>query len=250
MSERIISTAAEATAWLASQRFCAGPWGWDTETEGLDPRKQPAAGDNGRIVCFTVASPVGIDSTGQLEATAAFFWAVPEVLAVIGPWWSTATLVGHNLYGFDAHMARKAGYPLRNIVMDTLRAHRLISTDPDAKHGLKALMELWLGIEPVGKLTELFSRRKCLEVVPDSEIKNTWRKVDDQPRVPTLVGGAHSRFGELTELIPLSSIESTYPHLLSDLYRYACLDAVATLKLWFEFERRMAKTVWIQDFDV
>lgn len=232
---------------MADTAFLAGPFGFDLETVGINPKTQPAAGDHGRIVCFTVARPLGLKA-GELVADATFFWANPEVLAVIGPWWSKAPLVGHNLYGFDAHLCRKAGYPLGEVRMDTLPASRLINTDPDARHGLKALMDMWLGIEPVGAFADLFTRRKCLESVPGSELKLTWRKVDDQPRVPTLVGGAHSRFGELTELVPLDLVRTEYPSLLPNLIEYACLDAVATLRLWWRFQAQMAGTPWEQDF--
>lgn len=250
MTPRIISTATEAAAWVRESAFYAGPYGFDLETVGINPKTQPAAGDNGRIVCATIARPTGIASDGSLLTDAAFFWATEDVLAVIGPWWSTAPVVGHNLYGFDAHLCRRAGYPLGNIRMDTLPAHRLINTDPDARHGLKALMGFWLGIEPVGAYESLFSRRKCLEEVPAGEVKLTWRKVADEARVPTLTGGAHSRIGDLEELIPLDRIATEFPHLLATFIEYAILDAVAALKLWWAFEGRMAATPWVQEFDV
>lgn len=231
---QIVETAAQADAWLTRVVGQSGPFGFDTETEGINPKKQPAAGDHGRVACFTVAN---------LTDEATFFWATPEVVSVMGPWWSQAPVVGHNLYGFDAHLCRRAGYPLGNIVMDTLRAHRLIDTDPDAEHGLKALMRRYLGIEPVGAFAELFTRKRCLEVVEQGEPRRSWRKVDGE-KVPTLVGGPASRFGELTELVPLSEIRTTYTNLLADLVRYACLDAVATLKLYQLFSERMRTTGW------
>lgn len=239
---RVISTAAEAQAWLTEQQFCAGPWGWDCETEGIDPRKQPAAGDNGRMVCFTVATPVRV-LAGELQVDSAFFWANEAVLSVIGPWWKDAPVVGHNLYGFDAHLCRRAGYPLGDIVMDTLRASRIVETHPDAQHGLKPLMARWLGIEPVGAFADLFTRKVCLEEVEASELKLTRRKFDDA-FVPTLVGGAHSRFGEMTEFVPLSQIPDKYTALLPALYEYALLDAEATLRLWWIFSQRMAAMPW------
>lgn len=250
MEPWVIGTADEARAWLRETQFLSGPYGFDLETVGINPKTQPAAGDHGRIVCFTVARPLGIEPNGNLKVDGTFFWGNPDVVEVMGPWWSTAPVVGHNLYGFDAHLCRRAGYPLNRIVMDTLRAHRLINTDPDARHGLKALMELWLGIAPVGKIDSLFSRRKCLEEVPGSEIKSTWRKVADEPRVPTITGGAHSRVGDLEELIPLDRIAAEFPHLLPSLIEYALLDAVATLRLWWAFSQRMESTAWVQDFDV
>ncbi len=231
---QIVETVGQALTWLRRNAGNPRPVGFDLETEGINPKVQPAAGDAGRIACFTVAN---------LEGEATFFWATPEVVSVMGPWWSQAAVVGHNLYGFDAHLCRRAGYPLGNIVMDTLRAHRLIDTDPDAEHGLKALMRRYLGIEPVGAFAELFTRKRCLEVVEQGEPRNTRRKLDGE-FVPTVIGGPVSRFGELTELVPLSEIRTTYTNLLPDLVRYACLDAVATLKLWQLFSERMRETRW------
>jgi hypothetical protein len=231
----VIADGTAAKRWVAANPYSAGPFGFDTETEGINPKLQPAAGDAGAIVCFTVASRTD---------GATFFWATPDVLSVLGPWWSQAPVVGHNLYGFDAHLCRRAGYPLRNIRMDTLRAHKLLDTDPDAEHGLKPLMQRYLGLEPVGAFEELFTRRKCLESVAESELKTTWRKVGENPRCPTLVGGPHSRFGEVRELVPLSRIRTEHPALLADLYRYACLDAIATLRLWELFSERMSSCVW------
>jgi hypothetical protein len=239
----VIDTPTAARAWLTLLERHPGPFGFDTETEGIDPRSQPAAGDHGRIVCFTVAVPTG-ELGGRLSAQAYFFWATPEIVDVIGPWWSTAPVVGHNLYGFDAHLCRRAGFPLGNIRMDTLRAHRLLDTSTDAEHGLKPLMARYLRIDPVGKFEELFTRRKCLEEVPAGELKTTRRNVGDEPKVPTLVGGAHSRFGELTELVPLSEIRTTYTNLLPALIEYACLDAIATLQLWKLFDARLRSTRW------
>lgn len=240
MSYTVIGSAAEARALVRQLERMPGPFGFDTETEGINPKKQPAAGDHGAIVCFTVAWPEGTD------VAAAFFWADLDIVAVMGPWWATAPVVGHNLYGFDAHLCRRAGYGLGNIRMDTLRAHRLIDTHPDASHGLKALMPRYIGTEPVGEFESLFSRRKCLGIDDSGEPRMTWRKVADEARVPTLVGGVSYRLGEAREPVKLSTIRTEHTSLLPELYAYACLDAVAALKLWQLFESRMADTHWVQ----
>jgi hypothetical protein len=212
------------------ERVC----GVDCETEGINPKKEPAAGPKGRIVCWTVS----------WDDQDAFIWATPDTWAVLAPVLHDLPIVGHNWYGFDGHMFRKAGAPCHNIVADTLRMHRLINTDEEASHGLKSLMKWWLGIEPVGGFEELFTRLKKLEDAPETDLKETKRKVGDTPKVPTLLGGAHSRVGSLREVIPLSEIPTTYPGLLPTLVKYAKLDARATLELWKLFDAKLKEMPW------
>lgn len=250
--------------------------GIDCETEGIDPRKQPAAGPAGRIVCWTLAWD---DHDEEI------IWANAETWAVLAPVLLTLPVVGHNCFSFDAHMFRKAGAPLGNIVADTIRMSRLINTNEDASHGLKMLMKYWLDIEPVGAFDELFTRRKCLEEVPEGKLRQTWRKMnppelnctctvvpgylvspwtDEDGRdhegymeeaythhtkaclgmVPTLIGGAHSRIGSLREHIPLSTIPTEYPDLLPTLVKYALLDARASLSLYHKFKAQLETMAW------
>lgn len=208
--------------------------GIDCETEGIDPKVDPAAGPKGRIVCWTL-------SWDDLDA---FVWATPDTWRVLAPVLATLPVVGHNIFGFDAHMFRKAGAPLGNIVADTLRHHRLINPTEGASHGLKALMHWWLKQEPVGSFEELFTRLKCLEEVPEGTIKSVKRKVGEDQKVPTLLGGAHSRVGSITEFIPLSSIPSDYPELLPILIKYAKLDSRATLQLYHLFRKELQEMPW------
>lgn len=139
-------------------------------------------------------------------------------------------------------MFRKAGYPLGNIVGDTLRMSKLINPDGDAEHNLKSLMKWWLKMEPVGEFRDLFARRADRGVVDEPE-KTTRRKIDGQ-WVPTLVGGPTTRLGTGTAPVALSEVPTLYPELLPVLYEYAVLDARATLLLWRLFREKMIATSW------
>ncbi len=227
----IVKTAEEAEAFYHDNYTGSGPYGLDCETVGIDPRSEPASGDNGRIVCFTVAS----------EQYTTFFWWNDQVKLVMKPWLESAPVIGHNIYGFDYHMFRKEGVILRNIVGDTLRMHRLLCTAEGVEHGLKALMKWWLNLEPTGSFEQLFSRRRCVGT-EHSEAKYTKRKIGDTSGIPTLICGDYSRLGAGTETVPLDEIETNYPQLLPVLYEYACLDATATLRLYEMLCKKMNQT--------
>lgn len=234
-------TTKEQAIELRSQLFLRqrDPVGIDCETVGIDPRKEPASGPKGKIVCWSLAW-----DSGSQDLCVAGIWGNRSTWGILGPLLQGLPVVGHNLWGFDAHMFRKAGYPIQNIVCDTLRAHKsIINPDEEAEHGLKSLMRWWLKQEPVGSFESLFSRRQCLGEEPAGVIKSTRRKVDECT-VPTVVGGAHSRLGAGTEFLPLDRIPEDYPHLLDTLYEYAVLDARAALELYFLFEKRMQETPW------
>ncbi len=222
--------------------------GIDSETEGINPKVDPAAGPKGRIVCWTLswveAAPYGQSGVPDTVIKDAFIWANADTWQVLAPLLNELPVVGHNIWGFDAHMFRKAGAPLGNVVADTMRMHKLINTAEDAHHGLKSLMKWWLNIEPVGEFTDLFQRLKKLEDDPGGPLKETKRKVGDTPRVPSLVGGPSSRVGTITEFIPLSTIPTDYPHLLPTLIKYAKLDSRATLELYLLFLKKMKETPW------
>lgn len=272
----IISTGTEAYNLVCrlehrAEQVC----GIDSETEGINPKVDPAAGPKGRIICWTLS----------FDAVDAFIWANAETWGILGPLLKSLPVVGHNIFGFDRHMFRKAGAPLGNIVGDTMRMFKLVNPSEEASASLKTLMKYWLQIEPVGSFMELFTRRKCLEVVPEGDIKRGWRKVNEQPascacpvepaevvpgwvdeegaahpgyeepeytrhtreckgQVPTLTGGAHSRVGSITETIPLSSLAADYPHLLPTLIKYAKLDARSTLELYRLFDAKLKEMQW------
>lgn len=224
--------AAEALAFRIgnrSEEVC----GLDCETEGINPKKDPPAGPKGRIVCWTVA----------WDNEAAGVWANPETWSVLRPLLVRLSVVGHNLLGFDCHMFRKSGVPLGRPVADTMRMFRIVNPDEDASAGLKALMKWQLGWPPVGDFDDLFTRRECLGVDPGGELKRTRRKVEGET-VPTLVGGAASRLGAGHAILPLSEIPELYPDLLDLLYRYATLDARATLELYRRFRKQLTATPW------
>jgi hypothetical protein len=221
------------------------PVGLDTETEGINPKKQaPACGD-GRIVCWSVSTPA---------LPRVFLWA--DELEYFKPWLeSEAPKVGHNIYSFDYHMFRNEGITLRGVVGDTKRLSRLIYSCKTRSHGLKDLARNWLGIgQP--SYTSLFTRPKhSIEFVQETRTKKgvvqhldertTTRKVGEHKGVPTLLAsGLRGKFGKATELIPLSSIATDYPDRLEALYDYASLDAQLTRLLYHEFKRELERTEW------
>lgn len=221
---------AEQLDLLLRQEF--GVVGLDCETEGINVKDDPPSGPKGRIVCWTVAGSFG----------SAFVWHNEETAPMAREVLPLCRVVGHNIYSFDYHMFRKEGIELR-IVADTLRMHRLINTADGVNHKLKEVMKWWLpDIKPKGSFNELFSRRKPLGV-ETHELKQTWRTIGGE-RVPTLVGGDSTRISTARETIPLSEIPEKFPHLLSTLYEYALLDAVATLRLYHLFRERMKATKW------
>ena len=207
--------------------------GIDCETVGINPRKQPAAGPHGRVVCWSIAWDDYVSVIWHNDATADVFRILLQTLPV----------VGHNIYGFDAHMFRKSGLPLGNIVADTLRMSQLLNPDDDAEHGLKALIKYRLSMKPVGSFEELFSQRECLGEVEHEE-KRGKRKVGEHTGVPTLVAGRASRLGSGRDGIPLDRIPELYPDLVAVLEQYAALDAAAALKLYGIFMEELKERPW------
>jgi DNA polymerase I-like protein with 3'-5' exonuclease and polymerase domains len=219
-----------------------GPFGIDTETEGVDPRSESPCG-RGRIVCWSIAWPdfrLGTHPRGFNLARRAFLWA--DQLHVFKDWLEDHRVpkVGHNIFSFDRHVFLNAGINLRGIVGDTLRMSRFLNADKGAEHGLKSLMERVLGYRPVGEYRQLFSRHRAAPVTDQGEVTETWRKVAGY-RVPTVIGGPVQRVYESQELIPLSEIPRDYPWLLPTLYDYASLDAKATLELFLFFRTLLQK---------
>lgn len=219
--------------------------GIDTETEGINPRKQaPSCGD-GRIVCWSVSTPT---------FPKVFLWA--DELEFFTPWLeSEAPKVGHNIYSFDYHMFSNMGITLGGVAADTKRLSRLIYSCKTRSHGLKDLARNWLGIEQPA-YASLFTRpkhtvefvqetRKKKGIVQTLEYRETKRKVGEQKGVPTvLYSGERGKFGKATELIPLSSIPEMYPERLEALYEYASLDAQLTRLLYHEFAKELRNTEW------
>ena len=195
--------------------------GLDTETEGINPRKQAPGCGAGRIVCWSVSTPT---------YPKVFLWA--DQLEYFKPWLqSDAPKVGHNIYSFDWHMFNNAGIRLNGIAADTKRLSRLIYSCKTRSHGLKDLARNWLGIEQPS-YTSLFTRPKhTVEFVQEKRTKKgevelldyreTKRKVGEQKGVPTILAtGMRGKFGKARELIRLSDIPILYPSRLEALYDY------------------------------
>ena len=199
-------------------------FGFDTETVGIDPRKQSPVG-NGRIVCWSLAH----------EETRWFLWG--EYLELFTPFLESRNhfLVGHNIYGFDRHLVANHGIELNGILGDTLHMSRLLYCSKERSHGLKALAKNRLGIEQPS-YASLFSR-------PTHGIGKGRASVGRSKRagIPTVLGTEWSTVGTGTELIPLDEIAEYYPQRLPYLYEYASLDAYITLKLYNEFAAKLAE---------
>lgn len=194
-------------------------FGFDTETVGIDPRKESAGGARtARIVCWSLACK---DRWGRYRRW--FGWS--SSLASFGPWLETAPLVGHNIWGFDWHMCMNHGIELKGIVADTLHMHRYATNGKTKQHGLKHLMKTMLGIDQPS-YTELFSKQKDL----GSEERSTIGR-SNRDGVPTVLGLASSRLGA-RELIALDRIAIEYPQRLPTLYEYGSLDALGTLMIY------------------
>lgn len=209
-------------------------FGIDCETDGIDPRKDPAAGPLGQIVYWSIAFG---DRAEVIEHN-------PNTQHVFDGFLKRAPVVGHNIYGFDRHMFRKANMPLGNIVGDTLRMSQLLNPDDDAEHGLKSLMKWHLGWEPVGDFEDLFTRRKGTYVPDISEEIVERKRTIEGNQVLTLAGGPSTKLGKGRETIPLREIALEYPHLLPTLEAYAALDAKATLCLYRMFQATLKNTPW------
>jgi len=203
-----------------------GPFGLDCETVGVDPRNESPVG-KGKIVCYSIAWNVANDQT---KTESAFLWA--RSLVWMSSWLKKAPVIGHNIHSFDYHMFKNRGIEL-NIHADTLRMSKLIKADSKrTKHGLKPLMEHYLGYKS-NSYSDLFSRPVRLKVEVREKSTYSWRKINGLRVRTYLAEGDHHRFSPTArELIPLDTIASDYPERLDTLYEYATLDAVATLELY------------------
>jgi DNA polymerase I-like protein with 3'-5' exonuclease and polymerase domains len=237
----VVTDAAAFLAWL--QENTEGPYGLDCETVGVDPTEESPVG-KGKIVCWSIGwvdPALGLHpERGTPVARSAFLWA--DSLDVFADWLRSAPVVGHNVVGFDRHMFRNHGIDLGGIVGDSLRMAKLLDVDSH-DNSLKSWIRRAFDYG-VGEYTELFSRRKPGATEDLGAPRDTWRKVDDQARVPTVVGGPASRVGAARDLIPLDRIREDYPQLLPVLYEYAGLDAKGSLELFFLLQRRLREAPW------
>ncbi len=223
-----------------------GVVGLDTETSGINPRKQASACGAGRIECWSL-------STEKYEKV--FLWS--DQLEPFTPWLQSDKhkKVGHNIYGFDYHMFANHGITLAGIAADTMIMSRLLYCSKERSHSLKALSQNWLGIHqpsfdslfrrPKHEIRFIQESRKVKGVVEDLSERHTKRKVGPHKGVPTLlVTGERGFFGKALEYIPLSDIPALYPDRLGALYEYASTDAYLTRLLYYKFKQELTKVPW------
>lgn len=224
----------------------SGVVGLDTETEGINPKKEAPACGKGRIVCWSV-------STSFYPRV--FLWG--KDLHVLKPWLASADhkKCGHNIYGFDKHMFANHDITLRGIESDTLRLSRLLYCSKERSHGLKALALHQLGIaqpsfaslfmRPAHRMEFVQEGRKKKGVFIPMQYVETKRKVGDKKGVPTILAtGERGKFGKALEFIPLSQIPTDYPDRLEALYDYATLDADITRQLHYKLKEQLERKGW------
>lgn len=217
--------------------------GLDTETTGINPKKQsPAGTPEARISCWSLSTP---------KYPRVFLWA--KHLHAVKSALRELPVCGHNIWGFDYHMLMNHGIELGNIVGDTLVMSRLIYCSKDRNHGLKSLSKHWLGFEqppfdslfrrPEHKVEFVQESRKVKGEVINLEYRESKRKVGEHKGVPTLFAtGERGMFGKRLEFIPLDQIPEQYPNRLQSLYDYATYDALITRELYLQFSDKLAET--------
>jgi DNA polymerase-1 len=143
---RIVRTAAER-AELIDQLSRVESFCFDTETTGLDPRR---------------ALPLGIafcHAPGQ-----AYYVVCPEeesqataILDEFRPLFEDTSIekIGHNLK-YDLSLLKWHGIDVRGKLMDTMLAHSM--KEPEMKHGLDYLAQLYLGYRPI-PISQLIGER-------------------------------------------------------------------------------------------
>lgn len=163
------------------------------------------------------------------------------VLDMLRPWLaSESPKIGHNWFGFDANVFRRAGAPVNGIICDTMLFSKVLPCPDKTKHGLKELAKDILGYS-FGKFDVLFSERipmaKMLSIPHE---KRTRRKIDGA-FVPTLLWpGEYYRPSKKRQHTPLDIWVERYPDKLDVLQDYAVYDAVFTLEV-FEFLARRGR---------
>lgn len=232
----------EEGQWVALAKLCraAGTVGWDSETEGHDPRKTSPHG-RARVVVWSLAlagrslHPRGYRrATGcTLPLAAMLHPALRGVLEDPG-----VVKVAHNA-GYDEHSARNHGIRPRGVV-NTLTLVRLVLPWRDT-FGLKALMPDCLGRAPMGKFKDLFSRprhgvrtktKKMREVTCSCGEAGCRKRKGHAKEVREWTDTWEEQCEMGTELTPLSEIAADPGHpMFPVLVQYAAEDAEAALEL-------------------
>ena len=213
---------------LVKETVSGGIIGIDTETSGIDPRRESPVG-RGRIVCWSLAT----------SRARYFLWAkhLSKLKHILES--ESHPKVGHNVFTFDRHMFANHGIELNGIVGDTMRMARFLRADKRFSVGLKSLMEKLFGYK-IGDYKDLFSRPSFTGKINTRAKLGKSTRTINEVRIPTVLGTESWNISwAKRELIPLEEIETSYRSRLETLYDYATLDAKATRELYYELLRRL-----------
>jgi DNA polymerase I len=152
---KIVSTPAQRQELLAKlkqhKQIC-----FDTETTGLDPRTVTPIGMS---FCFQSGQAFYVDCGHHLDGETADESAraiIAEFRCVFED--ESIEILGHNLkYDFSV-LKWRAGIEVRGKVFDTMLAHSM--KEPEMRHGLDYLAQLYLGYKPISTETLLGPKGK------------------------------------------------------------------------------------------
>lgn len=219
-----------------------GPFGFDTETVGVDPTSESPA-HRGRVVYWSLAwsGDTVHKRCGVPVAHRAFLHV--DQLHVFADWLRTVPLVGQNIVGFDMHVVENHGIYLGNVVGDTKHMSRLWYASKDVNHGLKEQARTVLGYD----MTEYGQFSRSAELKP-KVYKTTRTTLNKKTGVwvttcagswPCFSWGKKTKTGYKRQLIDLEILATDYPDLMDSFADYASLDAKAALELWHVRQRQL-----------
>jgi len=181
----------EDIATLISELTAATSYAFDTETSSLDPILADLIG-----MSFSIkekeAYYVSYDNKEEMEA--ALKWFLPIFKD------KSKEIIGHNLK-YDIKVLRKYDVKIENKIFDTMLAHYLMN--PDSKHGLDHLAEIYLNYKTIsietligkkgknqGNMADLSPSKVCDYAAEDADItlqlKNQFQKEIDKEHLKKL----------------------------------------------------------------
>lgn len=262
-----ISKCKELLGILMSRKL---PVGFDTETVGVDPRKQTPATGHGRIACWSVAwfpeddlPDLGWHPRHKQVVPLAYRAFIPNwsgfdvLLDVFRGWLGdhTKKKVAHNAFTFDRHVFANHGIVVNGIVGDSLHMSRMLSKGGLQRHGLKDQCDREFGYV-MREFKELFSK-------PTARLAESYKKLvtrrksnissregnpliheayPEEYDLTTCPGERYEINYKTKKLVQLDQIASEWPGRIPDLIDYASLDAKCHLELWALLQHRLAST--------
>jgi DNA polymerase I len=161
---RTVTSASGLAEVLARAARAGGPLALDTETSGLDPRRDALVG----ISLAWAPGEAAYLPIGHAEGPKLDLAAVRETLGarLADPAQET---IGQNLL-FDLTVLERHGLPVRGTLRDTMIASYVI--DPEARHGLDDLAQGWLGhrMIPIEELLGAGRSQRSMESVPAARV--------------------------------------------------------------------------------